>query len=153
MTHMTNDGFYDEPDEIHKEDVKEPKKRRWLFRLLIVAFLAAFGSGSAYAWRAFDGNSMLLRASTTQTAEGDLAGQRHVEEIRQLIAASAQSTERVLAAQQAELKRLTDQVALLTNKLNLLQQPITTAQGAIASPPAPPKKPAATKPLGAKPAG
>ncbi|MES2196515.1 MAG: hypothetical protein V4517_19010 [Pseudomonadota bacterium] len=67
--------------------------------------------------------------------------------LQQQIAGSVQSTERLLAAQQAqqaEIKRLSDQVAALSGKLELLQRPMAAAQAAI---PAPAPKPvAAAKP-------
>lgn len=60
-----------------------------------------------------------------------------------------QSTERLLAAQQAEIKRLSDQVVVLSGKLDLLQRPLSSAQAALpaaAPAPAAPKPVAAAKP-------
>lgn len=65
--------------------------------------------------------------------------------LQQQIAGSVQTTERLLAAQQAEIKRLSDQVVVLSGKLDLLQRPLTSAQGAI-PPPAPKPVTSAAKP-------
>jgi hypothetical protein len=74
------------------------------------------------------------------------------------VTGSVQSTQQLLAAQQAEIKRLTEQVSALSGKLELLQRPVTSAQAAIPVPapkavvPAPKKKPEIAKPVAAKPA-
>ncbi|MDO8400633.1 MAG: hypothetical protein Q7T45_22725 [Bradyrhizobium sp.] len=72
-----------------------------------------------------------------------------MQALQQQVAGSVQSTERLLAAQQAEIKRLSDQVVVLSGKLDLLQRPLSSAQAALpaaAPAPAAPKPVAAAKP-------
>jgi hypothetical protein len=56
--------------------------------------------------------------------DGDFAdkpvGLGDLQAFQQQIAGSAQSTEKLLTAQQAEIKRLSDQVAVPSGKLDLL---------------------------------
>lgn len=67
-----------------------------------------------------------------------------LQALQQQVAGSAQSTERLLAAQQAEIKRLSDQVVVLSGRLDQLQSPPASAQTALpAQAPAPAPKPVA----------
>jgi hypothetical protein len=167
VTYRT-DQNYDVEDEAYDEDEEEPK-RGLLSWILITALLMGSGSGSAVLWRTFGGGPILPSLASvtspvlTATAEKQ-AGQGDLDGLRQQITGSVQSTQQLLAAQQAEIKRLSEQVAVLSGKLDLLQRPVTSAQAAIPAPapkavmPAPPKKPdvvkpVATKPAEAKPAG
>jgi hypothetical protein len=80
-----------------------------------------------------------------------------LQALQQQVAAAAQSTERLLAAQQAEIRRLSDQVVVLSGRLDQLQlPPAPTAVPAQAPAPAPRpvaaakrKRPAAAQSSGA----
>jgi hypothetical protein len=61
------------------------------------------------------------------TGHGDLAA------LRQMITESTQASQRLLAAQDAEIKRLSDQVLALSSKLELMH-PMTSAQAAMPMP-------------------
>jgi hypothetical protein len=139
-------------------DVDEEELRRGLLsRILIVALLTGAGSGSALLWHTFAGGPII--PSPTSTASADKpSGQGDLEALRQQITGSVQSTQQLLAAQQAEIKRLSGQVSGLTGKLDLLQRPVTSAQAAmraVAAPKtvaaAPKKKSDVAKPVAAKP--
>jgi hypothetical protein len=138
-------------------DVDEEELRRGLLsRILIVALLTGAGSGSALLWHTFAGGPII--PSPTSTASADKpSGQGDLEALRQQITGSVQSTQQLLA-QQAEIKRLSDQVLRLSGKLDLLQRPVTSAQAAmraVAAPKtvaaAPKKKSDVAKPVAAKP--
>jgi hypothetical protein len=139
--------------EIHDADEDDAEPRRgWLARILIVALLAGTGSGSAFIWQASGGTlqSLLPRpqgAAVTAMAEKP-AGPKEFDALRQQIVSLNQTNQQMLAAQQAEIKRLTDQVAALSGKLDLLQRPVTSAQAAI--PPARAAAPATTAAIPAK---
>jgi len=97
-----------------------------------------------------------LTSATISTASAEKQGDLDV--LRQQITGSVQSTQQLLAAQQAEIKRLSDLVSVLSGKLDLLQRPVTSAQAAmpaVAAPktvaPAPKKKSDVVKPVAAKP--
>jgi hypothetical protein len=151
VTYRADDVSYDLPDE-------EPR-RRVLPTLVVVLLLAGTGSGSAWLWRAY-GNGATF-PSFTSAADQAVAtvdkpvGLNDFQAFQQQIIGSTQSTERLRAAQQAEIKRLSDQVSTLAGKLDLLQRPVAAAQAAFLAPahkpagPAPQKKPREAKPEGA----
>ena len=161
MTYRTDQSYAVEED-VYDEDDEEPQ-RGLLSWILIVALLVGTGSGSAIAWRAYGGGTVFsptagtasVAAAEKPPTQGDLTA------VQQQITGSVQTTHQLLAAQQAEIKRLSEQVSALASKLELLQRPVTSAQAAIPVPapkavvapaPAAKKKPDAPKPVAAKPA-
>lgn len=153
---------YRTDDELNDAPVKEPG-RGPLYHILVTVMLVCFGSGSALVSRAYGLTLPALPSFTSATTVADStapvaarpAALNDVQVLQQQVAASVQSTERLLAAQQAQqadIKRLSDQVAALSGKLDLLQRPIASAQAALPAAPAPkplaaakPKKPAAAQ--------
>jgi uncharacterized coiled-coil protein SlyX len=155
LTYPTDDEGYESADE-------EPG--RGMPRLLLVyVLLAATGIASGFLWRAYSSGVSVfsLVASVTgpiPSADDKPVGQGDIEALRQQAANAAQTAAAQLAAQQTEIKRLSDQVSALSGRLDLLQRPVTSAQAAMPSPtPHPalprkkrePAKPAAVKPAGA----
>jgi len=156
---------YRTDDELDDTPVKEPG-RGPLFHVIMAVMLACFGSGSALVARA-SGMGLPTLPSFTSVASSSApvaikpVALSDLQALQQQVAGSVQSTERLLAAQQAEIKRLSDQVVVLSGKLDLLQRPLSSAQAALpaatpASAPAPkpvaaakPKKPAAVQSTGA----
>jgi hypothetical protein len=102
----------------------EESKRGLTFWILIVSIVIGIGCGSALAWRWSFGLGPLV--STTPTDKpgwsDDLAA------LRQEMTQTAQASQQLLAAQQAEIKRLSGQVLELTSKLELI--PSATPVGA-----------------------
>src|SRR5207237_3311922 len=145
-------------DDLYEVDEEEEPRRGLLSWILIVALLVGTGSGSAMLWRTFGGGPILTSTTTALATTERSSGRGDLDALRQEITGSVQSTQQLLAAQQAEIKRLTEQVSTLTGKLELLQRPVTSAQAAIPVPapkavaPAPKKKPEIAKPVAAKPA-
>lgn len=155
MTYRT-DELDDTPD-------REPG-RGPVFYIVVTVMLVCFGSGSALVARASGMGlptipSFTSVASSPAPVEVKPAALSDLQALQQQVAGSVQSTERLLAAQQAEIKRLSDQVVVLSGKLDLLQRPLAAAQAALPAPaatPAPkaaaaakPKKPAAARSTGA----
>ena len=157
MTYRTDSSY--SVDESYEADEDEPK-RGLLSWLLIVTMLIGTGSASALIWRTFGGGP-ILPSMTSSAAPAAVAvaqtpsGQADLAALRQEITGSVQSTQALLAAQQAEIKRLSEQVSALSSKLELMQRGVASAQAAIPVPQpvasAPKKKPEA-KPAAAKPA-
>ena len=156
MTDRVVDAWDEEADEADEAG----SGGRWLARIVIVALLVGTGSGSALLWRAAGGGPLqsLLPQSAMSPAPVAVAvkapASGDVDAFRQQITNLNQSTQQLLAAQQAEIKRLSDQVATLSGKLDLLQRPVTSAQAAIpatkpSAPPAAKKKPEGAKPVAA----
>jgi uncharacterized coiled-coil protein SlyX len=159
VTYRTDDPHAVDDDRYEVDDEEEPR-RGLLSWILIIALLAGTGSGSAVLWRTFGGGPILTSLTSTTTAVAAAekpSGRGDLDLLRQEITGSVQSTQQLLAAQQAEIKRLTEQVSALSGKLELLQRPVTSAQAAIPAPapkgvvPAPKKKPEIAKPVAAKP--
>lgn len=153
-------GNIDHPEELDYQPPPAPRRRRWVTIAVAAALLAVIGGSSAVLWRSYSGSlpafpSLPSFASTTEPAAAPAAvadkpvGTKDFQALQQQIAGSAQSTAQLLAAQQAELKRLADQVAVLTAKVDLLERPAASAQASLPAaqpaPAAPRKRPAAPK--------
>jgi uncharacterized coiled-coil protein SlyX len=149
--------FDNAPEETEDLHQPAPARRRWV-PIAVVAGLALLGSASAWAWYAWGGGfpalpSFTSSAATPGAAPGEVAdktvGLKDFQAFQQQIAATMQSTAQLVAAQQAEIKRLSDQVAALTAKIDTLQPPAASAQAAAPAPPPPTaaarKRPAAPK--------
>jgi hypothetical protein len=152
VAYRADEDFDDTPDE-------KPRGRA-LVRIVVAVMLAGAGSGSALLWRAYGTGLPAFPSFTSVATTAAPAADKPVrlgdlQAFQQQIAVSVQSTEKLLTAQHAEIKRLSDQVAVLSGKLDLLQRPVTSAQAALPAPapkpvaPAPRKKPAAAQPAGA----
>jgi cytoskeletal protein RodZ len=153
--------FDNHPDDAgyEAEQVPAPQRKRWVTIAIAVVLLAVIGASSAVLWRSYGGRLPALPsfASGTEPAAAPAAvvadkpvGSKDFQALQQQIAGSAQSTAQLLATQQAEIKRLADQVAVLAAKVDLLERPAASAQASLPAPqpaaPAARKKPAAPKP-------
>ena len=154
MTYRT-DTSYDVGGSCDAGD-EEPRRRlpSWI---LIVVMLIGAGCASALIWRTFGGGPILpsqfltsMTSSTSApvavTAAVKPSGQGDATALRQEVTGSIQSTQALLAAQQAEIKRLSDQVSALSGKLELMQRPVTSAQAALPVPARKAVAPAASTP-------
>jgi uncharacterized coiled-coil protein SlyX len=150
VTYRADEDFDDTPDE-----PDEKPKGRALVNVVVAVMLAAAGAGSALLWRAYGSPSFTTVAATAAPVADKPAGLGDLQALQQQVAGSMQSTEKLLTAQQAEIKRLSDQLSVLSGKLDLVQRPVTSAQAAL-PPPAPKpvaalprKKPASPRTAGA----
>jgi uncharacterized coiled-coil protein SlyX len=143
--------FDNAPDETEDLHQPAPQRRRWV-PIAVAAGLALFGAASASLWYASGGGLPALPSFASSVAAPGAApaevpdktvGLKDFQAFQQQIAATLQSTAQLVAAQQADIKRLSDQVAALTAKIDTLQNPATSAQTATAAPP--PPAPAARK--------
>jgi cell division protein FtsB len=141
--------------DIEVESRREPARRRWL-PFAVAAALAMLGVASALLWHTFGDGLPALPSFASVTgpsaapavaAADKPVGLKDFQAFQQQIAEPMQSTAQLLAAQQAELKRLSDQVSALTAKIDAIEHPPASAQAAVAAPPpvAPRKKPVAAK--------
>jgi uncharacterized coiled-coil protein SlyX len=160
------DNYWSE--EVEEPDEPEPPRWGMAGRFLFVAILAAVGSGSAFLWRAAGwGSFQAMVPATTSTAMAEKAvGQGDFEALRIQIVELTQLSQQALAAQQAEIKRLSDQIIALSSRLDVLQRPVTPspAPTPVKPPgfapkkngdakPAPPARPTESKPIDSRPAG
>jgi hypothetical protein len=148
--------FDNHPDDAgyEAELVPAPQRMRWVTIAIAVALLAVIGASSAVLWRSYGGRLPALPSFASGTEPAAVVdkpvGSKDFQALQQQIAGSAQSTAQLLATQQAEIKRLADQVAVLAAKVDLLERPTASAQASLPAPqpvaPAARKKPAAPKP-------
>jgi uncharacterized coiled-coil protein SlyX len=140
-----SDDIDDQPPE---EEVPQAKRRVPL--IIVAAGLAALGVASAFGWRAYNGvNLPALSLGTPAVTRPTSVGLDEFKAFQQQIVGQMQSATQALAAQQAESKRLSDQMGAISAKIDALQSSISSARAAVptAQPPAlPPKKPANPKP-------
>jgi uncharacterized coiled-coil protein SlyX len=140
--------FDNAPDETHALPQPSPPRTRWL-PIAIVAGLAVFAVASALLWNVWGDGLLALPSFTSATAPvpaevpDKTVGLKEFEALQQQIAASAQSTAQSIAAQQAEIKRLSDQVSALAARIEQLQNPAPAAQATATVPTPPPAAPAA----------
>ena len=139
MAHL----FHNAPEEIEDLHQPVPERRRWV-PIAVVAGLALLGSASALLWYAWgNGLPALPSFNSSVSAPGaapaevpdKTVGLKDFQAFQQQIAGTLQSTAQLVAAQQAEIKRLSDQVAALSSKIDTLQSPAASAQAAAPAPP------------------
>jgi uncharacterized coiled-coil protein SlyX len=145
--------FDNAPDEIEELHQPVPKRRRWV-PIAFVAGLALLGAASALLWNAWGNGLPALPSFTSSaaapgTAPAEVAdktvGLKDFQAFQQQIAATLQSTGQLVAAQQAEIKRLSDQVAALAAKIDAQQRPAEAAAPVPPPPTAARKRPAIPK--------
>jgi len=134
---------YQLEDDVEYEAEEAPRRgRRWI-SVIVILGLAASGSASALLWRAYGNNlpSFPSFGSTPPADPGDkVIMLKDLQAFQQQINAQTQATTQLLGSQQAEIKRLSEQMTALATKLDALQRSVTSVQVA---PPAPiPSKPA-----------
>jgi uncharacterized coiled-coil protein SlyX len=115
-----------------------PARRRWVVPV-VVACLVLVGAGSALAWHSWGSgwpSWPTLALGTTPPETEKPVALKDFQALQQQAAAAAQSSAQQIAAQQAEIKRLADQVAALAGRIDTLQN--TAAPAATPAPPAPP---------------
>jgi uncharacterized coiled-coil protein SlyX len=146
-------------DDVEYEPEEAPRRRRWI-SVIVFLGLAATGSASAFLWRAFGNNIPTLPSfSSASPADGDkVVMLKDLQAFQQQITSQTQTATQLLGSQQAEIKRLSEQMTALATKLETLQRSVTSApvappasvQGAPPAPvPLPPvrKKPVVPKPV------
>ena len=148
MTHYRLDENYDSESEyLDTGEAEEPARRPW--RVIAVALLSAcLGSGLAFGWRYYGNDYAGLAGQKTEANPNVTNILQGLQQSQQAIAADAQRNQEMLAAQQAEIKRLSEQIAQVAGNLDSLRASI---QGAQASAPPPIEKPPQKKKPAPKP--
>ena len=152
MAHL----FDNHPDDAVFETRPAPRRSRTILFGVAAMALAVIGAGSAVLWHSFGGGfpglpSLMSVSGTEPAAPPAVAaadkpvGLKDVEALQQQLAAAIQSNAQLLSSQQAELKRLADQVAVLSAKVDLLERPVASAQASVPSPAPPPPAPTAPR--------
>jgi hypothetical protein len=106
--------------------------------IAIFILLALIGSGAAFFWHEYV-SSIIFKSETTPP----VVSLKTFEDYQRTVDASLQRDHELLKIQDAQLKRMSDQVLQLVMKLDLLESNARNAQAAITvAPKAVPKKPA-----------
>ena len=147
MTHYRHDENYDSESEYPDTgEAEEPARRPW--RMIAVALLSAcLGSCLAFGWRYY-GNDYAVAGQQTEAKPDVTNILRGLLQSQQTIAADEQRNLEMLAAQQVEIKRLSEQISQVAGNLDSLRASI---QGAQASAPPPIEKPPQKKKPAPKP--
>jgi uncharacterized protein HemX len=139
LSHFREDLYASEgefqADPAHKEPVKRPG-----LALAVCLLLALIGAGSAFLWHSAYSGSIAAAAAKEEEISHLLQG---LQQSQQGTAAEVRRNQEIFQAQQADIKRLSDEVSQLAAKLELIQGTAREAQAA--APPIhkpPPKKPA-----------
>jgi uncharacterized coiled-coil protein SlyX len=134
------------------QPAEQPEGPRWVPTLVGALVLATIGVGSAFGWHAYGGSPYPSFAfGTSAASEPKPIGLDEFHAFQQQSTAQMQSSAQALAAQQAEMKRLSDQVAAVSAKIDAIQSSIASARAAIpAARPIAPKKPSQPKPAAAR---
>jgi hypothetical protein len=120
----------DDDVDYEPEEIEAPERRRWP-SYVVVVMLAATGIVSAFLWRAYGNNGPVPASfgSTPSADAGDKAAVlRDFQAVQQQIVAQTQAATQLLTSQQAEIKRLSDQMATLNAKLDGLQHSVASVQ-------------------------
>jgi uncharacterized coiled-coil protein SlyX len=129
------DNDYDEETDYEVDEVEPPRRRRLMLVIFLVAALT--GIVSAFAWRTYGGSaypSFAFGSSPTAPAEPKMVGLDEFHAFQQQVGGQLQVNAETLAAQQAEVKRLSEQMAALSAKIDALQSAITSARADMPAP-------------------
>ena len=110
--------------------------------IAIFIVMALLGAGAAFFWHEY-GSALEALTSFKSEAAPPIVSLKTFEEYQQAVDGSLQRDHELLKIQDAQLKRMSDQVLQLVMKLDLLESNARNAQAAIPlAPKAPAKKPA-----------
>ena len=128
-------------DDVDYEPEPEPRRRMPWTSIIVVAGLAFIGIAAAFLWRSYGSISFptFSAGSATPAVTDKGPGLGELQALQQQSAAQIQTALQLLTAQQAEIKKLSDQLTALGGKVDALQRSVT------AVPPTPP--PPAPKPV------
>jgi hypothetical protein len=127
--------------------------------LVIVAALTVIAAAAGYLWLNYD---RFIEASSARPVAApepanveEMVTLKDFQSFQQQTTESMRSTKEDIAAEQADLKKLSDQVWALATRIDALQTPAETAaaQPVVPAQPVIPQRPAAKKPRRPKPAG
>jgi uncharacterized coiled-coil protein SlyX len=148
-------------DDVDYEPEPESRRRPWI-TIVVVVGLATIGIISAVVWRSY-GISLpafptFFSGNVPTAPPVDKAAElRELQALQQQSVGQMQTVLQLLTSQQAEIKKLSDQVTALTGKVDVIQHSVTAAQPipapAVPKPVAPRKKLAPSSPIVANPTG
>lgn len=140
MAWQRDSDHYEETD-YEVDEVEPPRRRRFMLVIFLVAALT--GIVSAIAWRTYGGSaypSFAFGSSPTAPAESKMVGLDEFHSFQEQVGGQLETNAKALAAQQAEVKRLSDQMAAVSAKIDALQSAISAARADMPAAPRP-KKP------------
>jgi hypothetical protein len=137
-------------DDTQYETANDPERRGWKGTIIGAIVLAVIGSGSAFGWRAYGGSPLTFTLGSSAIPEQKTVGFDEFNAFKQQVAGQMQPNAQALAAQLVELKRLSDQTAAMSAKIDALESSVLAARTAIPTV-APNRAQKASKPKSAPP--
>jgi uncharacterized coiled-coil protein SlyX len=123
-------------DDVDYEPEPEPRRRKPWTSIMVVAGLAFIGIASAFLWRSYGSNSFpTFSAGSAPAVTEKGPGLGELQALQQQSSAQIQTALQLLTAQQAEIKKLSDQLTALIGRFDSLQHTVA------APPPPPPPMP------------
>ncbi len=121
--------------------------------IVLAVVVVLLGAAAAFVWFSYGDrlSDLATSGSTASVASDDSVSAADFAAFQQQTSASLQSATQLLGDQQAELKRLSDQIAGLTSRIDALQSAPAPAPPAAAAPPAAVAAPVAATPRPAAP--
>jgi len=151
LSHFREDLYTSEGE--FQADPADEKPIRRRGRILAVCLpLALIGGGSAFLWHYYGGTITVSATSKTDTISQLTVTLEGLQRSQQGIAADVRRNQEMLQAQQADIKRLSEEIAQLAAKLDLLQGIAREAKAAAPSVHKPPPNKPASKPVVHEPA-
>jgi hypothetical protein len=120
--------------------------------LAVCLLLALIGSGLAFLWYYYGAAITGAAASKTDAIAQLTVTVQGLQQFQQGIAVDVRRNQEILQAQQADIKRLSDEVAQLATKLDFIQSSAREAQAAAQPVHKPPPRKLASKPAVHEPA-
>ena len=120
--------------------------------LSVCLLLVLIGSGSAFVWYYYGAAITGPAASKTDAITQLTVTVQDLQQSQQSIAVDVRRNQEILQGQQADIKRLSDEIAHLATKLDLIQSSAREAQAAAQPVHKPPSRKLASKPVVHEPA-
>ena len=143
-------------DEYEGEFQSDPDNKESVGRLgrtlAVCLLLALIGSGSAFLWYYYGAAITGPAASKTDAISQLTVTVQGLQQSQQGIAVDVRRNQEILQAQQADIKRLSDEIAQLAAKLDFVQSSAREAQAAAQPVHKPPPRKLASKPVVQEPA-
>ena len=152
MSDFQNEDEYEREGEFQSDpDDKESVGRRGRM-LAVCLLLALIGSGSAFLCYYYGAAIAGAAASKTDAISQLTVTVQGLQQSQQGIAVELRRSQEILQGQQADIKRLSDEIAQLAAKLDLIQGSAREAQAAAQPVHKPPPRKLASKPVVHEPA-
>ena len=145
MSDFQNEDEYEREGEFQSDPHNKESIGRRSRTLSVCLLLVLIGSGSAFLWYYYGAAITELAASKTDAISQLTVTVQGLQQSQQSIAVDVRRNQEILQGQQADIKRLSDEIAQLATKLDLIQSSAREAQAAAQPVHKPPPRKLASK--------